>query len=108
MVYPGAIIMRNRSQMRSMRQASYLILGILTIAQATSALCAESFTLDSISRQQADSEVEPLAESSPISLVPALVEFKKTAQRIEYPSGKLKLPGLLYKPEGKGPFPAVI
>ena len=91
-----------------MRQASYLIAGILTIALANSARCIEPFKLDPVSQQQADSEVKPLADNSPKSLLPALVEFEKTAQHIEYPSGRLKLPGLLYKPPGDGPFPAVI
>ena len=91
-----------------MRPVSNLIFGILTVALTNSTLRAEPFKLDALSRQQADSEVKPLAENSPISLIQALVEFKKTDQRIEYPSGSLKLPGRLYKPPGNGPFPAVI
>jgi dienelactone hydrolase len=91
-----------------MRRASYLIAGILTVALTNSARCVEPFKLDPVSQQQADSEIKPLADNSPKSLIPALVEFEKTAQRIEYPSRRLKLPGLLYKPSGNGPFPAVI
>src|SRR5689334_22293089 len=91
-----------------MRRTAYLILGLLIIAAVPTAIRAESFKLDPVSREQADSEVKPLAENSPRTLVPALANFEKSAERVEYPSGQLKLPGLLYKPAGKGPFPAVI
>jgi dienelactone hydrolase/thiol-disulfide isomerase/thioredoxin len=92
-----------------MRRTFHLVAAATFIVALTSLpLGAEPFQPDSLSQQQADSEIKPLAENTPISLVPALAEFKKAAQRIEYPSGHLKLPGLLYKPSGNGPFPAVI
>jgi carboxymethylenebutenolidase len=91
-----------------MRRVFHLIVGAFVVALTTVALGAEALKLDPLSQQQADSEVKPLADNSPKSLLPALVEFEKTAQHIEYTSGRLKLPGLLYKPPGNGPFPAVI
>jgi carboxymethylenebutenolidase len=91
-----------------MRSAFSLIVGASLLALAATAFSAEPFKLDTISKAQADSEIKPLADNSPKSLLPALVEFEKTAQRIEYASGSLKLPGLLYRPPGNGPFPAVI
>src|SRR5437588_9428776 len=91
-----------------MRQESRFLFGVFAVALLAPALRAEPLKLDSVSQQQADSEIAPLAETSPRSLVPALSEFGKTAQRIEYPSGRLKLPGFLYRPPGNGPFPAVM
>jgi dienelactone hydrolase len=87
---------------------SRLLAGVFAVALLATAVRGKPFNLDPISRQQADSEVKPLADNSPKSLIPALLEFEKTAQHIEYPSGHLKLPGLLYKPPGDGPFPAVV
>jgi dienelactone hydrolase len=38
----------------------------------------------------------------------AAKEFRKTAQDVTFPSVGRELKGWLYKPEGKGPFPAII
>jgi dienelactone hydrolase len=69
---------------------------------------AESFKLDAVSREQADLEKKQLSEGLKHYLIPSLIEFGKTAEHVEYTSGRLKLPGLLYRPSGDGPFPAVI
>jgi dienelactone hydrolase len=69
---------------------------------------SEPAAADAIMREQAQLEKKLLADGGQRSLVPALIEFRKTAEVVKYPSGKLMLPGIVYRPEGKGPFPAVI
>src|SRR5437660_611179 len=81
--------------------------GLLMVAIGT-AVWADGFVLDSVSREQAELEKKQLAENQPRALTPAMAEFRKTAQNVEYPSGEFKLPGFLYRPKGDGPFPAVI
>src|SRR4249919_2886255 len=83
-------------------------LGMLVLAMMTPVLAAKPFKLDPDSAKQAELEKKVLAEGSKRSLIPALVAYRKTAENVEYPSGKLTLPGVLYRPAGKGPFPAVI
>ena len=41
-------------------------------------------------------------------LLPAFLFAANAQQTVAFPSGKLTLHGVLYKPEGKGPFPAVL
>jgi carboxymethylenebutenolidase len=95
--------------MRTLKNASSVFgMSALAFAIFTPALAAKPFKLDADSSQQAELEKKVLADGSQRSLVPALAEFRKTAEKIEYPNGDLKLPGYLYKPAGKGPFPAVI
>src|SRR5262245_26301247 len=43
-----------------------------------------------------------------VSLVPAVLAAMPAPQVVTFPSGDLTLHGALYKPEGKGPFPAVL
>ena len=82
--------------------------GMLALGMIAVASVAEPVKLDAASGEQAAAEKKVLAEGTQRSLVPALVEFKKTAEKIEYPSGNLMLPGLVYRPAGKGPFPAML
>lgn len=84
-------------------------MGLLSLlASFPLTLSAKPFALDADSAKQAELEKKALAEGAKRTLIPSLEEFRQTAERVEYPSGKLKLPGLLYRPAGKGPFPAVI
>ncbi len=44
----------------------------------------------------------------PVLLVPILCSAQAKPEEVTFPSGKLTLHGFLYKPEGSGPFPAVL
>ncbi len=69
---------------------------------------ADADKLDETTRQQAALEREQMAAAAPHEQSPAIAAFRQTAKIVEYPSGEYQLPGYLYKPEGDGPFPAVI
>ena len=44
----------------------------------------------------------------PVLLSPILCPAQAKPEEVRFPSGKLTLHGFLYKPEGSGPFPAVL
>ncbi len=104
-----------------MQRASLFIFCASILALPAPFLPAEPFKLDPISQQQADLEQKLLAENAPRTQIAAIIEFRKTAQHVQYPAGQLKLPGWLYLPTGEpaspglslsksagGPYPAVI
>jgi dienelactone hydrolase len=84
-------------------------LSIVFFALSSICVAAEPFKLDSVSAEQAKLEKEQLAANQEQrTLTPAMTEFRQTAEVVRYQSGEWKLPGYLYKPAGKGPFPAVM
>jgi carboxymethylenebutenolidase len=91
---------------RNQLLAAWIALSALACLPPT--LAAKPFALDADSAKQAELEKKALADGANRTLIPSLEEFRQTAERVEYPSGEFKLPGLLYRPAGKGPFPAVI
>ena len=90
----------------SLSRIAALAFFLAAIAAPLVSACAPC--TDVVSQQQADLEKKALADNSPCTQTQAIVDFRKRAQRVEYPVGKLKLPGWLYRPAGEGPFPAVI
>ncbi len=62
---------------------------------------------DELTREQAEAERRQLLEGRH-EQVPAMAAFRKSAEEVTYPSGELRLPGYLYRPEGQSPFPAMI
>ncbi len=78
-------------------------------ALCVSCLAEQPLQLDTISAEQAKLEKEQLAaQQGQRTLTPAMTEYRQTAETVYYQSGQYKLPGYLYKPEGQGPFPAVM
>ncbi len=75
---------------------------------AFTALPHEPFKPDSASQEQTQLEKKQLNDGAKHSLVTALADYRKTAEKVEYTSGEFELPGWLYRPAGDGPFPAVI
>jgi carboxymethylenebutenolidase len=80
--------------------------GLAVACSTLSAADADKF--DETTRQQAALEREQMAAAAPHEQSPAIAAFRQTAKIVEYKSGEYLLPGYLYKPEGDGPFPAVI
>ncbi len=90
-----------------------LLLAILSVVSNVVLLGAScradaEFSFDAVTLEQAALERQQMAANETHSFCPAMAEFRKSAIEVEYPSGKLKLPGYLYKPAGDGPFPAIL
>jgi len=83
----------------------YCLAVLFLLPLSASALDAPA---DAVSAEQAAHEKRQLAADERHSLAPAMAEYRQTAEKVEYPSGEFKLPGYLYRPAGKGPFPGVI
>jgi carboxymethylenebutenolidase len=90
-----------------MRAASIALAVWLT--GACSLLAAgEARPLDELTRAQAALERQQMTSAQPHSQLPALAAFRQTAENVKYTAGEFSLPAYLYKPRGRGPFPAVI
>jgi carboxymethylenebutenolidase len=63
---------------------------------------------DELTRQQAALEREQMRSAEAHSQLPAMASYRQSAETVKYPSGEYSLPGYLYRPAGKGPFPAII
>lgn len=94
--------------MRCLAASRLVCIVACSLAMVNLSAGSESAAVDAVLQEQAELEKKLLDEGGQRSLVPALIEFRKTAENVKYPSGKLMLPGLIYRPAGKGPFPAVI
>lgn len=90
-----------------MRAAPFAL--VVWLAGACSLVGArEAHEVDALTRQQAALERRQMTSGEPHTQLPALAAFRKTAENVKYKAGEYNLPGYLYKPVGKGPFPAVI
>jgi dienelactone hydrolase len=90
-----------------MRAASLaLVVGLVGVCRFVEA--RESASFDALTRGQAALENQQMAAAEPHSQLPAMAAFRQSAETVKYTSGEYSLPGYLYRPAGKGPFPAVI
>lgn len=84
-------------------------LTVVFFVLSSTCIAADPVKLDAVSAEQAKSEKEQLAAGQEQrTLTPAMTEFRQTAEVVHYQAGEYKLPGYFYRPEGKGPFPAVM
>jgi dienelactone hydrolase len=81
---------------------------VLSVGSAQVAAAQKDAPRDPVAAEQAEHERKQLAADERHSLAPQMAEYRQTAEKVEYPSGDFKLPGFLYRPAGRGPFPAVI
>jgi dienelactone hydrolase len=88
------------------RSAAVSLLILAGIARAET---PSPVTLDAVSAEQAKLEQEQLAAGhEQRTLTDAMTEFRKSAELVKYRSGEWELPAYLYKPQGQGPFPAIL
>src|SRR5436309_1437866 len=86
----------------SMRRT--LLLFVVSSALATSLVAAQPAP-----RAAGKAEPAKVAPVKPrLELSAELREFRKTAIPVQFPSNGLTLHGWIYKPQGTGPFPAVV
>jgi dienelactone hydrolase len=63
---------------------------------------------DATTLEQAVEDQQVLDDGGEWKMTAAMGAFGKTVRRTTYQSGSRTLPGFLYKPEGDGPFPAIV